>query len=132
MPPRRRLRAWHPSTEELTRRSSSVELLQGDRVLQNEEEVEEEAILQAYFSIKPVECSSLRSSGLDADSLLVVDVSFCRSIRERAFQMCTSLAQVRIPRSVSRIDIEAFKGCSQLMELTLPKSLTHIEAPRHL
>ena len=52
---RRRLRAWHPSSDELTRRSSSVELLQGERVLQNEEEIEEEATLSVYFSIKPVE-----------------------------------------------------------------------------
>ena len=48
------------------------------------------------------------------------------SIGGGAFLGCTSLTQVTIPDSVTRIDYRAFRGCTSLTRVTIPDSVTII------
>ena len=48
------------------------------------------------------------------------------SIGGGAFLGCTSLTQVTIPDSVTRIDYRAFRGCTSLTRVTIPDSVTRI------
>ena len=48
------------------------------------------------------------------------------SIGNYAFDGCSNLQSVTIPKSVTSIGNSAFKGCSRLQSLTIPKSVTSI------
>lgn len=48
------------------------------------------------------------------------------SIKEKAFQGCSSLTSITIPTSVTGIGSSAFEGCSSLTSITIPESVTSI------
>ena len=48
------------------------------------------------------------------------------SIRELAFEMCTSLKSVTLPDNVTSIGYNAFSGCTSLTSITIPNSVTSI------
>ena len=52
------------------------------------------------------------------------------SIGEAAFEGCSNLKKIVIPKSVTSISYRAFKGCSNLKKIVIPKSVTHIEIGR--
>ena len=49
-----------------------------------------------------------------------------RIICDRAFNLCSSLAEVVIPNSVTSIGDRAFSGCRSLTEVVIPNSVTSI------
>ncbi len=48
------------------------------------------------------------------------------SIKEKAFQDCSSLTSITISTSVTGIGSSAFEGCSSLTSITIPESVTSI------
>lgn len=48
-------------------------------------------------------------------------------IRERAFEDCTNLTSVAIPKSVKTIGVAAFAGCSRLTSVTIPNGVILID-----
>ncbi|MCH5187283.1 MAG: leucine-rich repeat domain-containing protein [Oscillospiraceae bacterium] len=48
------------------------------------------------------------------------------SIKEKAFQSCTSLKNVTVPNGVTNIGDKAFAGCTSLNMITLPKNAMNI------
>ena len=56
------------------------------------------------------DCSSLESIDLSNASLT--------EIPEKAFENCTSLRSVKLPPTVTKIDVDAFSGCRNLEEIT--------------
>ncbi len=55
-----------------------------------------------------------------------LDLSGIRGIGDCAFMLCTNLASVTIPDSVTSIAYGAFCGCSGLLSMTIPDSVTSI------
>lgn len=51
-----------------------------------------------------------------------------KEIGAMAFRRCTSLTQVTIPDSVTKISYAAFAECSSLTEVTIPESVTTLES----
>ena len=51
-----------------------------------------------------------------------------KEIGEKAFYGCSSLTEIKIPKSVTEIGEEAFYGCSSLTEINIPKSVIKIGA----
>ena len=50
------------------------------------------------------------------------------SIGESAFEGCSSLKRITIPKGITMIDWGAFKGCSSIEGITIPNSVTRIES----
>ncbi|MEE1258730.1 MAG: leucine-rich repeat domain-containing protein, partial [Paludibacteraceae bacterium] len=48
------------------------------------------------------------------------------SIGESAFNICSSLKNIKIPESVNSIGESAFCGCSSLINIKIPKSVNSI------
>ena len=48
------------------------------------------------------------------------------SVKQGAFDDCTSLASITIPDSVTSLDKAAFSGCTSLTSVTIPDSVTNI------
>ncbi len=55
-----------------------------------------------------------------------INIENATSIGRYAFTYCESLQKLRLPNSLTNIDIYAFYDCSSLLTLTLPSSLSHI------
>ena len=56
----------------------------------------------------------------DCSSLESIDLSNAKltEIPEKAFENCTSLRSVKLPPTVTKIDVDAFSGCRNLEEIT--------------
>ncbi len=50
------------------------------------------------------------------------------TIGQRMFGACTELESVKLPNSLTHIDVNAFAGCSKLANVTIPNSVTQIGA----
>ena len=59
------------------------------------------------------------------NSIIPTDGSV-ESIEHAAFQSCTSLVNIKIPKSVIHIAVSAFRGCTSLASITIPGSVTSI------
>ena len=72
--------------------------------------------------------TSIRNSAFDwCSSLTSVDIpNSVTSIGDWAFEFCSSLTSITIPNSVTSIGYEAFRNCSSLTSVTIPNSVTSI------
>ena len=112
-------RTW----DEVTRSTTVVEVVVGDRLLGNDEKVAEglasessDTILSVVFKPNIARCSeksaiaSFRSES-NLGLLFMVDIPHDETqIAERAFEDCKELAKLTIPDSVTRVGDGAFSG----------------------
>ena len=121
--------------DELTRRVTALELMLGERLLENSATLEESGLspdedVLAVFSRRSVECRAKEESAyalnLPDQAVMLRIPAGTVEIPPFAFLDSTSIVSVSIPDSVTRIGVRAFDGCSSLISLTLPKSLTTI------
>ena len=132
-----KLKAFHPSEDQLTRKLSSVEIVLGSEKLSELDRpisacIREGATVQVLFLQQAIECKSFRAarrSGLtEIDELIDVRIpDGANGIQEFAFHGCRNLLRVEIPSSVTRIGTCSFQGCSSLTSLTIPSSVTRLD-----
>lgn len=124
-------------SDEVTRMTTGVEIVVGDLLLNNDEQVAKagctaDLVVNVVFKTNLVRCSKKQDvaslgSHIDPDLVLAVEIpEGDNQISERAFAACERLAKLTVPNSVTRIGSYAFAHCSSLASLTLPNSVTHI------
>ena len=59
-------------------------------------------------------------------SLKKVTLTKATTIGERAFYMCSSLTEVVLPDTLTKIDTAAFYLCSELIKIIIPNSVTYV------
>ena len=129
------LKRMHTWEDELSRDTTVVDLIMGDKKVMNEETVEELGLcdglkVTVVFRKNVVKCSD--GSGLspdpDPEALVIVEIPDSETeIGAQAFEGCRCLANVIIPSSVTQIGQEAFLGCTNLVSITIPNSVTLID-----
>ena len=129
----KRMRRWE---DELSRDTTFVDLIMGDKKVMNEETVEELGLcdgskVTVIFRKNVVKCCD--KSGLSRDrepeALVIVEIPDSETeIGAQAFEKCRCLANVIIPSSVTQIGHEAFLGCTNLVSITIPNYVTQIDA----
>ena len=128
------VKRMHKWEDELSRDTTVVEVILGDKKVTNEEMVEElglceDAKVSLVFRKNVVRCSNRRGLGrdLDPEALVIVEIPDSETeIKAWAFQCCEHVAKVTIPRSVTRIGDDAFAGCSALAAINIPDSVTQV------
>ena len=122
--------AWE---DEVSRDTTFVELIFGERKLGNDETVAEvglsaDSVVTAILRQNVARCSSKEGLGpdIDPETLVIVEIPDSETeIGDDAFWGCAAVAYVTIPTSVKRIGSEAFAG-SALRHVTIPDSATHV------
>ena len=128
------LKRMHTWEDELSRSTTLVELLIGDKRLTNEETVQElglreDSKLTVVFKKNVIKCCNKSCLGpdLDPEALAIVEVPDSETaIEAQAFQTCSSVAKVIIPSSVTSIGRRAFARCSSLVSVSIPNSVRMI------
>ena len=129
------LKGMHTWEDELSRDTTVVELILGDKKVTNEETMEELGLchgskVTVVFKKNVVQCSNKRGFGcdLDPEALVVVEIpDSVTEIKDWAFEDCKRVAKVIIPRSVTGILDGAFAFCSSLVSVNIPDSVTWID-----
>ena len=129
------LKGLHKWEDELSRDTTVVELIMGDKKVMNEETVEELGLchgskVTAVFKKNVVQCSNMSGFGpdLDPEALVVVEIpDSVTEIEAEAFADCKRVAKVIIPSSVTQIGNGAFAGCTSLATVNIPNSVAKIE-----
>ena len=132
---KRLIKSMHTWEDELSRDTTVVDLIIGDKKVTNEETVEELGLCEGskvavVFRKNVVQCSDKSGFGpdLDPDALVIVEIPDSETaIKDQAFLNCERLAKVIIPSSVTRIGQLAFSFCSALVSVNIPDSVTRIE-----
>ena len=133
------LRTLRPEDDELTRRVTAVELLQGKKRLHDdaatliESDVSADASIVAVISKRLVKRRRKDDDDQAAYNLIdrkrpvILEIpAGTTEIPDRAFPFCRSVLSVTIPDSVTRIGDLAFSHCCSLTSLTIPESVTEI------
>ena len=131
---KRLIKSMHKWEDELSRDTTVVDLIIGDKKVTNEETVEELGLCEdskvtVVFRKNMVQCSHQSGFGpdLDPDVLVIVEIPDSETeIKPWAFRNCRRLAKVIIPSSVTQIGYLAFHGCSALAVVNIPDSVTQI------
>ena len=131
---KQQIKGTHAWEDELSRDTTFVELIFGDRKLGNDETVAEvglsaDSIVTAVFKQNVARCSHDGGfgPGIDLETLVIVEIPDSETeIGGDAFGDCAAVAYVTIPSSVRRIGTCAFHGCKSLTSITIPDSVTHI------
>ena len=124
----------HKWEDEMSRDTTVVEVILGDRKVTDEETVEELGLcdgskVTVVFRKNLVQCSKKSGLGrdLDPEALVIVEIPDAETeIEEGAFEDCEEVAKVMIPSSVTQIGHAAFNGCSSLLTINIPDSVTEI------
>ena len=133
---KRQIKRMHKWEDELSRATTVVEFIVGEKQVMNGERVEElglseDSKVTAVFRKNVVQCSCHRGFGLDLDPELLVIAEIPDSETEvgvRAFGGSGRVAKVIIPSSVTRIRSGAFQFCSSLVSVNIPDSVSLIHA----
>ena len=128
------LKGLHKWEDELSRDTTVVELIMGDKKVMNVDTVEELGLchgskVTAVFKKNVVQCSNMSGFGpdLDPEALVVVEIpDSVTEIEAEAFADCKRVAKVIIPSSVTQIGNGAFAHCRSLVSVHIPDSVTQI------
>ena len=120
---KRRIKETQTWEDDVSRDTTVVELIIGDKKVPNDETVEEVGLsegskLAAVFRLNMAQCSSSSGFGpdLDPEALVAVEIPDSETeIGSDAFFCCERVARVVIPSSVTNIRSYAFSGCSSLV-----------------
>ncbi|CAK9083656.1 unnamed protein product [Durusdinium trenchii] len=129
---KRQLRFSHPTLDDFSKRLTTLELIRGDRKLENDKtleelQIEKEEVLDAVFSIAPVQCAKKDESPCDLEDLRFVSIpSGVTEIEDNAFENCPFLISVLIPETVTEIGEAAFRDCICLERIEIPNTVTDI------
>ena len=124
----------HKWEDEMSRNTTLVEVILGDKKVTNEETVDELGICEGskvslVFRKNKVKRSDKGGLGpdLDPEALVIVEIPDSETeIKALAFSDCRQVAKVIIPSSVTQIGGHAFRGCSSLKAIDIPDSATQI------
>ena len=130
------LKRIHTWEDELSRDTTVVEVIAGDKKIKNEETLKEMGLchgskVTVVFRKNVVLCSNKSGFGcdLDPEALVIVEIPVSATgIEVDAFKDCKRIAKVIIPSSVTDIWEGAFRGCTSLVNVTIPDSITYIGA----
>ena len=122
--------------DELSRDTTVVEVIFGDRKLANNDEtlaqvgLSADSIVSAILRQNIARCSNKGGIGPDVDpeTLVIVEIPDSEiEIADDAFGFCKAVAKVTIPNSVGHIGDSAFICCSALRNVTIGDSVELIE-----
>ena len=124
----------HEWEDDLSRATTFVEVIFGERKLGNGETVAEvglsaDSIVFAIMRQNVARCSNKDGFGpdIDPETLVIVEIPDSEiEIGDFSFANRARVAYVTIPSSVRRIGTCAFHGCSALRHVTIPDSVTQI------
>ena len=125
------VKRMHEWEDELSRDTTVVDLIMGDKKVMNEETVEELGLcdglkVTVVFRKNVVKCTdgSDLSPDRDPEALVIVEIPDSETeIKARAFLECWQVAKVIIPSSVTRIREGAFRDCISLVTISIPDSV---------
>ena len=131
---KRKVKAMQMWEDAVSRDTTVVEVLVGDKKVKSDETVAElglssDSKVAAVFRQNVARCSKKSGFGqdLDPDALVVVEIPDSETeIEPNSFRRCTRVAKVIIPSSVTRIGHLAFCDCSSLTAMNIPDSVTQI------
>ena len=122
--------------DEVTRSTTVVEIIVGDRLLGNDETLADAGIaantvVSVVFKPNILRCSNKGDIAscreMDSELQVIAEIpSDKTTVSAWAFAECKQLATVTIPDSVTHIGNCAFAHCTSLANLTIPNSVTHI------
>ena len=126
----------HEWEDELSRDTTFVEVIFGDKKLGNDETVAEvglsaDSVVMGLLRQNIARCSNKGGFGpdIDPETLVIVEIPDSEiEIGDEAFRFCKLVAHVTIPSSVRSIGDSAFFCCSALRNVTIPDSVTSIES----
>ena len=131
---KRQIKDMHWWEDDLSRDTTFVEVIVGNKKLGNDETVagaglSEDSVVTGLLRQNIARCSSKDGIGeIDPETLVIVEIPDSEvEIGRRAFRDCRAVAKVSIPSSVRRIGMSAFAGCSALRHVTIPNSVTQVE-----
>ena len=121
--------------DELSRATTFVEMIFGNKKLGNDETVAEvglcaDSMVSALLRQNVVRCSDKDGFGpdIDPETLVIVEIPDSEiEVRPSAFALCRHVAKVIIPSSVRCICYSAFHRCCALRIVSIPDSATQIE-----
>ena len=127
----KRMQKWE---DELSRDTTVVEVILGDKKVTNEETVEElglckDAKVSVVFRKNVVRCrdKSCLGLGFHPECLVIVEIPESETeIKALAFEHCWHVAKVIIPSSVTQIGERSFRYGYSLAAITIPDSVTRI------
>ena len=131
---KQQIKDMHAWEDELSRDTTFVEMLFGDRKLGNDETVAEvglaaDSVATAILRQNVALCSNKVFFGpdIDPETLIIVEIPDSETeIGESAFVACERVAYVTIPTSVRRIRNFAFHRNLALRHVTIPDTVTDI------
>lgn len=91
----------------------------------------ESLIFNGCTSLTTVTCSSNLGATAFNGCTALTDVTFTEDVTiipQGVFQNCSALKSIKIPSSVTTIELQAFSGCSSLTNVTLTEGLESIGA----
>ena len=138
---KQQIKGMHAWEDELSRDTTFVEVIFGDRKLGNDETVAEvglaaDSVVTAIWRQNVARCSYKGGFGpdIDPETLVIVEIPDTETeiepeteIGEYAFGYCKRVAYVTILSSARHIERGAFAGCSALRHVTIPDSVTVID-----
>ena len=133
---KQQIKNMHAWEDELSRDTTFVEVIFGDKKLGNDETVAEvglaaDSVVTALLRQNVARCSNEDGFGpdIDPETLIIVEIPDSETeIGAGAFASCSAVACVTIPSSVRHIQRGAFAACSALKHVTIPDSVMHIES----
>ena len=131
---KQRIKDMQTWEDDLSRDTTFVEVIFGDKKLGNDETVaevglSEDSVVTVILRQNIARCSNHGGFGRDIDpeTLVIVEIPDSEiEIGDDAFGFCKDVAQVTIPSSVRHIGDFAFQWCGGLRIVTIPDSVTRI------
>lgn len=71
-------------------------------------------------------CTSLSRVNSDEEGFVKLPLEIGETLPHGCFALCPNIKRVRLPKTITRIDLRAFSGCTSLEEVVIPYGVTYV------